>query len=290
MKYEERVVAFIDVLGFKSLLGETVNSDGKDNEEAIDRIISAYNFIREIWDLDKPNNSSERKTSESKQVSIFSDCIVISFKAHDPSEVFWTLLEIKSLIMRLLWGGMLCRGAVSLGKFIHTPQYLFGPALVEAYLLESKAALYPRVILDRPIIEAGAKHHAIHHTSSMEEEYLVSLLEQDSDGMYFIDYFYKAQEELDDPTYDFPAYINNLKEIIGKGLMGSSHPSRADLRVKFSWMRERFNRMVETVHKSSFIEKLESSGEFELAMAYKKIKPISPRRDITIKTRRKPPS
>ncbi len=165
MKYEERVVAFIDILGFRSLLEETVDSKGVENEVKINSVVDAYTSIRRILDLDNSFSDDSLKISRSKQVSIFSDCLVISFKAHEPSEVFHTLLEIKILIMQLLWSGMLCRGAVSLGKFIHTPEYLFGPALAEAYLLETKAALYPRVILDRPVIETGARYHASHHSS-----------------------------------------------------------------------------------------------------------------------------
>lgn len=178
--------------------------------------------------------------------------------------------------MRLLDHGILCRGAVSLGKFIHTDKYLFGPALVEAYLLESKAALYPRIILDRTVIDAGAKYCAEHNTSTMEREYLEALLEQDSDGMYYIDYFFKALIELDEPNYDFPEYIKNLGDIIRKGLMASSHPSKADLRIKYSWMRERYNRMVSRVAKKEFIESYQQYGEVDLAEFYSKLKQISP--------------
>lgn len=276
MKYEQRIVAFIDILGFKALLDDTTDNKGNDDEEAINKLISAYEAIRDIWDLDKKSDYLDTKSSDTKKVSIFSDCLVVSFEVDQPSEVFFTLLEIKWLIMRLISRRILCRGAVSIGKFIHTDNYLFGPALVEAYTLESKAAMYPRVILDHTVIEAGADNGSSHHSFSQEQEYVQSLLELDSDGMYYIDYFFKAQSELDDPEYDFPEYINNLAEIIRKGLMSSSHHSKADLRVKFSWMRERFNTMVEIVTNKKSIERLKSSGELGLADFYSKLKKISP--------------
>ncbi|MEQ5169335.1 hypothetical protein ABN211_11460 [Proteus terrae] len=276
MKYEQRIVAFIDILGFKSLLNDTIDKSGEDNETIIDTIISAYEAIHDIWDLDNESDFINEKVSEKKKVSIFSDCLVISFKVEQPSEVFFTLLEIKSLIMNLISRKILCRGAVSLGKFIHTNNYLFGPALVEAYMLESKAALYPRIILDHNVIEAGANNHASNHDFNQELEYVQSLLEQDSDGMFYIDYFFKAQSELDDPDYDFPEYIENLADIIRKGLMGSSHPSKADIRVKYSWMRERFNKMVDIVTNKEIIIKLIESEQHELAKFYTSLKKISP--------------
>ena len=279
MKYEQRIVAFIDILGFKLLLNDTVDKNGVDNEEAIDAVISAYEAIRDIWDLDKKSELVDMDITpiaNTKKVSIFSDCLVVSFTVEQSSEVFFTLLEIQWLIMRLLARKILCRGAVSIGKFIHTEQYLFGPALVEAYTLESKAALYPRVILDRNVIEAGSEHSIMNHSKSMEKNYLHSLLEQDSDGMYYIDYFSSAQSELDDPEYDFPNYISNLADIIRKGLMSSSHHSKADIRVKYSWMRERYNNMVDRVTDKDVIQNLYTSGENELADFYSKLKKISP--------------
>jgi len=276
MKYEQRIVAFIDILGFKALLDETLDKKGNDNEEAINAVVSAYEAIRDIWDLDKKSDYLNTKSSQTKKVSIFSDCLVVSFEINQPSEVFFTLLEIKWLIMRLLARKILCRGAISLGKFIHTDNYLFGPALVEAYLLESKAAMYPRVILDTNVIEAGAENRGTLHNLSQEKEYVQSLLEQDSDGMYYIDYFFKAQSELDDPEYDFPEYIDNLAQVIRKGLMGSSHHSKADVRVKYSWMRERYNHMVNIVTNKETIIRLNNSGDSELAEFYRKLKKISP--------------
>lgn len=276
MVYEQRIVAFIDILGFKSLLNDTLDSNGNDKEVAIDEIVAVYNEIRSIWDLDNPTPGLDLPTSESKNISIFSDCIVISFLMEKPSGVFFTLLEIKWLIMRLVSKGVLCRGAISIGKFIHTDHYLFGPALVEAYTLESKAAMYPRVILDHSVIEAGAKNRSNDHDFTEEQEYVRSLLEQDSDGMFYIDYFFKAHRELDDPVYDFPHYISSLAEIIRKGLMGSSHHSKADIRVKYSWMRERYNKMVDIVTSKEALERLKKSGDDELADFYGNLKKISP--------------
>nr|WP_279077498.1 hypothetical protein [Hafnia alvei] len=276
MKYEQRIVAFIDILGFKSLLNDTLDKNGNDNEVKIDAIISAYEAIRDIWDLDQAPSHLNSGSTETKKISIFSDCLVVSFAIDQPGGVFSTLLEIKWLIMTLISKKILCRGAVSIGKFIHTDNYLFGPALVEAYMLESKAAMYPRVILDNTVIEAGAQNRNENHNFTEEQEYVQSLLEQDSDGMFYIDYFFKAQTDLDDPKHDFPDYIDNLADIIRKGLMGSSHHSKADIRVKYSWMRERFNNMVDIVTSKEALKRLKVSGEDELAIFYSELKKISP--------------
>ena len=48
MNYEQRIVAFIDILGFRALLDETISKDGADISSRIDEVVRAYESIREI--------------------------------------------------------------------------------------------------------------------------------------------------------------------------------------------------------------------------------------------------
>ena len=279
MNYENRIVLYIDILGFKELLNETTDKYDNDDEIAINKIVNAYNSIRDVWDLDKEitdNDIDEESYKLTKKVSIFSDCIVISFLAKERSEIFHTLLEVKWMIIRLIYKGILCRGAITYGKLIHNDKFLFGPALVEAYILESKAANYPRVILDRNIIDLAGRAQKSGHSPEQEMEYVESLLEKDLDGMYYIDYFAKAQEELDDPDYDFPIYIQKLGDKIRHGMNSSKHPNKADIRVKYIWMKEKFNSMIDMGKRKGFLESLKKNGEFELYDFYKDLKKINP--------------
>lgn len=189
------------------------------------------------------------------------------------------------MVMRLIDKGVLCRGAISYGKFIHSDRYLFGPALVEAYLLESKAANYPRIILDRSIIDLAGQAKSEHHSSDDEIEFVESLLEKDLDGMYFIDYFRKAQAELDDPDYDFPKYIDTLASKIRYGMNISKTPSRADLRVKFLWMKEKYNSLVDAVKNKEFLKYIESIDS-NLYDFYKSLNKINPSNAVGVSRRK----
>lgn len=274
-KYEMRVTAYIDILGFSDIISNTIDKNGTDVVEQISLIHDAYEAVRDVWNLDL--SSSERKeitVSDTKIVTTFSDSIVISFKITEQSEVFHTILELQWMIMRLIVKGILCRGAVTYGKLYHTEQMLFGPALVEAYLLESKAALYPRVILDKSLIDLGSKSGR--HNPEDEAGYIKDMLERDTDGMYYIDYFIKAQSELNDPQYDFPEYIDKLADLIRKGLMGASSPTKVDVRIKYYWMKERYNILVEKCKNRDFIKRLKQDREYYLAAFYINLKKINP--------------
>jgi len=278
MNYETRVVAFIDLLGFRAKLEETVDRDNTDNESRIDEIVAAYESIRDIWDLDGVPEEFESPTGESRVVSIFSDAIAVSFLAEHREQIPFTLLDIKILVMRLIYRGILCRGAVTFGKLIHNDRFLFGPALIEAHLLESRAAHYPRIILDRNVIDLASRSAVESVHSGVKKDLLDTVLVRDSDGMYYIDYFSKAESSLDDPLYDLPEYIDNLGALIRRGLMGSSHPSKADVRVKYLWMRERYNKMVDRVKTPTNISWLRQEGEDDIADFYENLKKVSPKR------------
>jgi hypothetical protein len=260
MNYENRIIAFIDILGFRSIIEKTIDQEGNDIREKINDLNDILLLIRDILDIDKPENIF----SDTKKVTQFSDSIVISFLAGEESEVFHTLLSILWVIINFVDHGILCRGGLAYGKIIHNDKVLFGPALIQAYETESKAALFPRVILDESIIELGEKYHGRQHRAEHEREYLMQLVSKDTDGMYFIDYFAGAQSELDEPEYGMPDYINNLRKIIISNV-GNNKP---DMKVKYGWMRDKFNRLVRQFKDPAFINQLREKGEEDLADYY----------------------
>ncbi len=138
---------------------------------------------------------------------------------------------------------------------------IFGPGLIDAYILESKAANYPRIILDEAILDVAAKYHAKHHTPKLELDSIKSILGRDSDGLYYVDYFSSAQSELDDPEYDFPTYLEKLSEIIKNGI----HSKKPDIKVKYNWLKQNYNNVVKSyqdMHQPS------ESEDYDLGNAY----------------------
>ena len=230
MHYEDRVVCFLDILGFADHIRHTIRQDGSDDEDKVKNIANAFEVVRYLLDTDKPEQR------DGNEVTQFSDSIVISFPIDEESGVFNALLGILWVQINLVLVGMLCRGGISRGKLIHTNKMLYGPAFVDAYRLESTAALYPRVILDQLIVEIGTSAHARHHFEEHERQSIMSLLSRDLDGMYYIDYITKGQSELDDPELDYPKYLYALRSIIADGI-NNDKPS---IRIKYLWMKEKF--------------------------------------------------
>lgn len=229
MNYEDRVVCFLDILGFRNHISSSVRQDGSEVTQKIIELSNMFANIREVLDIDRPDDRPHTEVTQ------FSDSVVISFPAYTESGVFYALQSILWVQISLILQGYLCRGGVTRGQLIHTPTLLFGPAMVEAYILESKLAMYPRVILDVDIINIGVAAHASHHQPIHEQQSILSLLKRDLDGMYYIDYIASAQPELNDPELDYPDYLFKLRKIISDGILSKD----VSVAIKYGWMREK---------------------------------------------------
>ncbi|MDP4242599.1 MAG: hypothetical protein Q8921_07680 [Bacteroidota bacterium] len=213
----------MDILGFQSLVPH-------DNEGA-DRLATALLAAQGIF---APLRAAgETKRNAGRTVTHFSDSIVLSFKENEKSGVYYNLLLILHLHIRLIELDILVRGGIAIGKVVHNGNLLFGPAMNDAYLLEKNAALYPRIIVTPDIFSLARKHHADHLNSADEEMAVHDIVKKDADGMFYIDYFDGAASEVEHNTF----YGYKLREIIRLGL----NSNRVDLQVKYMWMREKFN-------------------------------------------------
>jgi len=165
-KYETRITAFIDILGFKDLINKSIN-----DTKQVNTIIDILRYIK-AWDNSGPNKwgikqiiveedaqrigiekfEIERNTS----CTCFSDSIVVSVLCEDGliNEKSSTLIaNLAHIGAKLLQARILIRGGITIGELIHTNGgIVMGPALIEAYLLESTSAKNARVIISDALL------------------------------------------------------------------------------------------------------------------------------------------
>lgn len=238
-EYEDRIVVFIDILGFSSMVKITDNDNSKSagkKNEAIATLVNlteALNFIKnEVKKLKSLNLPTIR-------LSQFSDSLVISSKEKS-NEILFIFNFLKLLQVQLLSKyEILIRGGVVKGKLIHDEQILVGPAMVDAYNLESKCANSPRIVVMpsvRNIYDNERKK------SGIEKKY--SVLKQDYDGMFYIDYFNNLESKFVESEVE---YINKIEKIINM----NSKRRDVTIKVKYYWM-------------SSKLEEREKTTEFKM--------------------------
>jgi len=148
MLYENRIVAFIDILGFSNIIKETAGQFGSPKNEnsgiSVKELFKAFYRIRYLMGVSEPSDD----VPLSRKVSQFSDSIFISFKPEDePREFNYLLGELLYLLVQHSKHQILIRGGISYGPLVHTDEIIFGPALIQAYQLESRASKSPRILL-----------------------------------------------------------------------------------------------------------------------------------------------
>ncbi|HYV95308.1 MAG TPA: hypothetical protein VE978_26265 [Chitinophagales bacterium] len=236
MKYENRIVLFLDILGFRSIVDQTVEGE-IDKSDEIDILYSNLNYIEEFFSHKLVGGKL------SATITQFSDSIIISFSVEESKLLIKLIETIQEFVMHLIYNNLLCRGAISFGKLIHTDRIVFGPALNDAYETETKAALYPRVILDRTVIDVVRKNRKTEKLLfggiKSPKQYFFSCLKKDTDDKYYVDYFPTNILLLSD-RLDIIEYLKNLRRLIVNG--GKSN--KPDLKVKYGWMKNKYNRLL----------------------------------------------
>lgn len=159
-QYEQRVVLFLDILGFKRLIDQQ-------QEGIVSEVLSVTSSKYAGYDI-----------------SAFSDNMAVSIKIETGNELLKIIEFASYLTWQLINKGVLSRGGIAVGNLYHKNGIIYGPALLNAYYLESQVAIFPRVILEKDAIN---KFSAIRSIPAVTENSINMLLHEDeSDGWKYI--------------------------------------------------------------------------------------------------------
>ena len=133
--YNEKYVAFIDMLGFKNLV-ESADASAE-QREALAKVIGIF------------RNTIGAHETLGTRVTQFSDSLIVSA---DRTEVgLHALLSgCTWLAINLIQYAVLLRGGIAIGGITHETDVLFGIGINRAYAFE-KSGLPPRIALDRDV-------------------------------------------------------------------------------------------------------------------------------------------
>ncbi len=242
-KYERRIVAFVDILGFRKKIQETEHIDS--GHDRILNLIRGFEFIENAL----RKNFSEDKIAGIK-VSTFSDSIILSFPIEIEDSLFHTVNTLSWLQMNLLFQNqILLRGALTIGDILHTDKIAFGPAFIKAYDLE-KDAKTPRIIIDPKIIQEHDLWLTKTSTQDLEKSLSIlgekkyvlgnlgendgSLTSDDGDFRY-IDYIKNAKFDADNPQ-QYKDFLETIRHFVDDQL---ALDLADDVREKYGWLKSK---------------------------------------------------
>lgn len=169
--YQPRVIAFIDILGFKDLV-RRIPSEPR----LVAEILEALQFIHQIEDFAMRGRGGD---AEGTEMTAFSDCWVLS---NEPDKILEVASAARSVATRLLQLGLPTRGSIVIGDAYHRGRVVFGDAMIQAYETEQGGAMYPRIVATDEVAEAILEQER-------DLKVQPSILKRDRDGCWFLDLF-----------------------------------------------------------------------------------------------------
>jgi hypothetical protein len=173
INYTERYCAFIDILGFRGLIDELEKE--KLSPVEIHRVLSAVHVRKQ---------AIRQQEADLKSQSI-SDAVALS-SAMNAAGLDAICTAAEELSRMLLRSGYFARGAITKGRLYHDHSMVFGPALVEAYRLETEVAKFPRIMIPRSVAgdAPGYAEEGTHWKECFDNRFIKA-----TDGPYFLHIF-----------------------------------------------------------------------------------------------------
>ena len=175
-KTSPHFVAYLDLLAGKSLIRTR-------EDESLNQLHSLLQVAKESC------SHNNKALFPSCKVKIFSDNIIISCKL--TGKIERDLPKINSaisLISAIQIVGMemyhyLFRGGATIGNLFIDDVMVWGNALVRANELEETLAVYPRIVIDNPLLDMLSADKDV-----IEKDYSKYSISLDQDNMYYLDY------------------------------------------------------------------------------------------------------
>lgn len=235
---EERIVAFVDILGFERLI-ERMNEG---ESWLFGHLKNTLQLIEKtIEKMYSKHPGLDKRIRPHIEATAFSDSVVIS--GHPESD-FPVLFTVGSLAAFQLKRGILCRGGIAMGQMYHKRDILFGKALIDAYKIETNIAGYPRIVVQDEIADGLCKRdngNSINYRSS-------AMLKRDMDGSWFLNTLMPPLADISaTKKEDLPKakekHFRELRKRITEGLEKAAlqDPQGLSILNKYRWLANQFN-------------------------------------------------
>lgn len=230
---ERRTVAFVDILGFSNEVMK-LDSDRAAFPTVVGALLGGFSVAEPV--AGGPDNLFSQEggdePSEDLQFVFFSDCAVVSARIVPgaPDDVIEVVL---GYARKLLMHGFFLRGGIARGLVAHRDGLVVGPAFLQAYHLELKAAVYPRIVVADEIAQDLLALADLPNPTVT--------IRRSEDGLFFVDVL--TTLGLRDGGGDL---LRKARQLIVDRLKPDDKAGM-DIVAKWRWLAAQYNRAVESV-------------------------------------------
>lgn len=243
MSYDKYVVSFIDVLGTRS-------------RQDFESKFAVHRLFHESMQAVKERGKN--KSGYFRKVFSFSDCAYIFHGARksdisqdeEDALIQAALFNTSIATLPLLDKGYLLRGGISYGEAYMDESSFFGPSVEEAYEIESKTAITPRIVISKNLGARSKTFSDNAHAAAFSEENIPSNFLPKPDCMpeliihrndtFFLNLLYiiemEGQIQFGNREINHSSIVRSIVESVTNQI--PSHPWESKERTKLEWMRE----------------------------------------------------
>jgi len=231
---KNQLVLFADILGFKNEVKD--NATTSLYNSCIDAAYSANGNVltvdfRQIFNHINDKYSLEKQTELQIKFLWVSDSIIVSTHKNNTDTLFAVLDDITSI---LYTSSFSLRGGIALGDLYHENN-IWGPAYIDAVEIESKLAVYPRILIQEAVI----------NTFEDNSRYLLYVEKCEQPAFYQYDYFKSCLAKIANDEKDIISPIS----LYGKFILRSfENASSTELIEKYVWLAEK---LVKAINENS---------------------------------------
>ncbi len=252
LTYELRLIAFIDILGFKDIVKQSETDSSK-----IDLIYSVLEYLKdwektEKWDLKfvEIEESAQYKGVSNFDLrgktnsTSFSDSIVVSVKIdRNVNEMASTLIVNLAYIGTvLLEKGILFRGGLTIGNLIHIDNgTVFGQGLIDAFMLETRSAKYPRIVLSDKLLKELNYPLETKRNGYPYHQYL-DRFDDGCVGFHQLIYYQVIESWTGMTPELLTESLSKVRKVIISGLDSSFE--KPEVFEKYKWLKEQYNKLI----------------------------------------------
>jgi hypothetical protein len=227
-QYENRLVAFIDMLGFKERV-----SHFQDDPKLFEWTL---NILKAIKAQKQMVYGCPEDLNIKMEFTAFSDSIVLSSRIpEDPINT--ALFQVAFICSLLLRAGLFARGAIVENYLYHKENIIVGQGIIDAHKQEEEKAIFPRVIISENIV---AKYNEEIQISELKEKISTwsnTLIRKDSDGFHFIDTLHSIPSIIF--KNEFIPFLESTKNIIITRIQ--ENRNNEPVLKKYEWFKNYFN-------------------------------------------------
>lgn len=239
LQYEERIVAFIDVLGWRAAVQRSVAEPELVRTLGLGLTAAQGHVYVNDW---IQNRFPDQRDDATPRITQFSDSLIISVQ---PSPIGVARLTgiLHSLSMTFMSYQLWLRGGIAIGPMYHQKNLAFGPAMIEAYDLEHDHAVVPRIILSDKLAEGVGPGAQIASRTDEPLSHFKTWRRDSADGRRYFDFLQPIGATTMPGQYSLAstAHFAMARNAIERGL---GEFTDEKIHLKYRWLADYFNSVI----------------------------------------------